>query len=96
MRAVAATITDDVPTAILIGTPQTSTINGILKEPPDIPTIPATNPVASVTGIAIHKLTVYSYSSYYLCQNPNPCPDTEERLLTLRSINSNITMNPFI
>lgn len=71
VSAVAATMAEDVPTAMRMGTPHARTRSGILNEPPDIPTIPATKPVAVVTGRASHKLTVYSCSPYFLDQYPN-------------------------
>ena len=60
IKAVAATIAEDVPMAIRIGTPQARTIKGILNEPPETPTIPAANPVAAVIGITNQRLMVYS------------------------------------
>ena len=60
INAVAATIAEDVPMAIRIGTPQARTIKGILNEPPDTPTMPAASPVAAVVGIANQRLTTYS------------------------------------
>jgi len=57
MTAVAATIAEDVPTAMGMGTPQSRTIRGTLIEPHEMPTAPASSPANAVIGIVYHKLT---------------------------------------
>ena len=69
--AVVETITNDVPTAIIIGAPHTITIKGIKKDPPDIPTAPEKNPTALIKGITIHKLTLYDSFLKVLFITPN-------------------------
>ena len=59
INAVAETNTEDVPTAIVIGTPHNITIKGIKNDPPEIPTAPAKKPIKEIIGIISHKLTVY-------------------------------------
>ena len=58
INAVTATMADEVPTAMRMGTPQKSTMSGILKDPPETPIIPAKKPVAAVMGIAVQRFTV--------------------------------------
>jgi polysaccharide deacetylase 2 family uncharacterized protein YibQ len=57
MIAVAATMAEDVSTAIGIGTPQTNTINGILNDPQEIPAAPPAKPASAVMGSVSHRLT---------------------------------------
>lgn len=68
VKAVIATMIVEVPTATRIGTPHARTINGILKDPPDMPTIPGANPVKLVTGSVSHRFTTYLYSPKLRCQ----------------------------
>ena len=70
MNAVPATIVVEVPTARFIGTPQERTINGTRNEPPETPTIPAPKPVATITGIAIFKFMIYSFSPDFKFKKP--------------------------
>ena len=72
MAAVAPTITDAVPTASFMGMPQARTINGIRKDPPETPTMPATKPVASAKGVATQRLTRISVSPDRKLQRPRP------------------------
>ena len=57
--AVNATMSEEVPMAIRVGTRPSNTMAGSLKMPPETPIMPATKPAAAVTGISAGKRTEY-------------------------------------
>jgi len=66
INAEKSTIMELVAKAILRGIFPTIINNGTIKPPPDIPTIPATNPIAKTDGITIKSGIEYSYSQHFL------------------------------
>lgn len=71
IKAVTAIKVDAVPTAVCMGTPQAKTISGTRKDPPETPTIPEPKPVKIVTGIATHKLTLYTSAKHRIRMTQN-------------------------